>query len=70
MDRPYTFMQAMVAGMFRLPWEDEVKVTDGTSCGFPAPTPIFGPKAAKARRSNFLGGRRLRLARLSLVLAL
>ena len=29
------FMQAMVAGTCRLPWESEVKVTDGTSCGFP-----------------------------------
>jgi formamidase len=48
MDCPYTFMQDMVAGTFRLPWEDQVKVTDGTSCGFPAPTRIFGPRTAKA----------------------
>ena len=48
MDCPYTFMQDMVAGTFRLPWEDQVKVTDGTSCGFPAPTRVFGAKAAKA----------------------
>jgi len=48
MDCPYTFMQDMVAGTFRLPWEDQVKVTDGTSCGFPVPTRVFGPKAAKA----------------------
>ena len=27
-------MQDLVAGRYRLPWEDEVKVTDGTSCGF------------------------------------
>jgi formamidase len=47
MDCPYTFMQDMVAGTFRLPWEDQVKVTDGTSCGFPAPTRMFG-KTAKA----------------------
>jgi formamidase len=46
-DCPYTFMQDMVAGTFRLPWEDQVKVTDGTSCGFPAPTRMFG-KTAKA----------------------
>jgi formamidase len=38
----------MVAGTFRLPWEDQVKVTDGTSCGFPAPTRIFMDKTAKA----------------------
>ena len=48
MDCPYTFMQDMVAGTFRLPWEDQVKITDGTSCGFPAPTRVFGPKTAKA----------------------
>jgi formamidase len=47
MDCPYTFMQDMVAGTFRLPWEDQVKVTDGTSCGFAAPTRVFG-KTAKA----------------------
>jgi formamidase len=48
MDCPYTFMQDMVAGTSRLPWKDQVKVTDGTSCGFPAPTRIFGSKGAKA----------------------
>ncbi len=36
-DCPYTYMQDLVAGRYRLPWEDEVVVTDGTSCGFPAP---------------------------------
>jgi formamidase len=41
-DCPYTFMHDMVAGKYRLPWEDEVKVTDGTSCGFPAPTRSYG----------------------------
>ena len=36
-DCPYTFMQDLVAGTYRLPWEDQVEVTDGTSCGFPKP---------------------------------
>jgi formamidase len=45
-DCPYTFMQDMVAGQYRLPWEDTVRVTDGTSCGFPAPTRVYGQKAA------------------------
>jgi formamidase len=45
-DCPYTFMQDLVAGQYRLPWEDEVRVTDGTSCGFPAPTRVFGRKEA------------------------
>jgi formamidase len=30
-------MRDMVEGRYRLPWEDEVKVIDGTSCGFAPP---------------------------------
>jgi formamidase len=41
-DCPYTFMQDMVAGRYRLPWEGEVIHTDGTSCGFPVPTRTYG----------------------------
>lgn len=37
-DCPYTYMQDLVAGRYRLPWEDEVAITDGTSCGFAKPT--------------------------------
>jgi formamidase len=37
-DCPYTFMHDLVAGQYRLPWENEVQVHDGTSCGFEAPT--------------------------------
>jgi formamidase len=48
MDCPYTFMQDMVNGTFRLPWEDQVKITDGTTCGFPAPMRMFSAQAAKA----------------------
>jgi formamidase len=47
-DCPYTFMQDMVAGTYRLPWEDEVVHKDGTSCGFPAPTRDFGQKIDRA----------------------
>ncbi|WP_321845125.1 formamidase [Paraburkholderia bannensis] len=36
-DCPYTFMQDMVRGEYRLPWESAVRVTDGTSCGFAPP---------------------------------
>jgi len=36
-DCPYTYMKDMVEGNYRLPWEDEVVYTDGTSCGFDAP---------------------------------
>jgi formamidase len=43
-DCPYTFMHDLVAGRYRLPWEDEVEVTDGTSCGLPKPTRLYrGP---------------------------
>ncbi len=37
-DCPYTYMRDLVDGRYRLPWEDQVVHTDGTSCGFPAPT--------------------------------
>lgn len=36
-DCPYTYMQDLVAGRYRVPWEDEVEVTDGTAQGFPPP---------------------------------
>ncbi len=47
-DCPYTFMQDMVAGTYRLPWEDEVVHVDGTSCGFPAPERMHGQSSRKA----------------------
>ena len=40
-DCPYTFMHDLVAGRYRLPWEDSVIVTDGTGCGLPAPTRTY-----------------------------
>jgi formamidase len=47
-DAPYSYMHDLVAGRYRLPWEDKVKVTDGTSCGFEKPARHYGgiPKAA------------------------
>ena len=36
-DCPYTYMHDMAAGTYRLPWSADVKVTDGTSCGFAPP---------------------------------
>lgn len=41
-DCPYSFMQDLVAGRYRLPWEEQVKVKDGTSCGFPVPNRHYG----------------------------
>ena len=42
-DCPYTFMHDLVAGRYRLPWEDQVQVVDGTPCGFAAPTRKYAP---------------------------
>jgi formamidase len=41
-DCPYTYMHDLVAGEYRLPWEDEVVHRDGSSCGFAAPTRAWG----------------------------
>jgi formamidase len=40
-DCPYTYMQDLVAGRYRLSWEDEVAVTDGTGFGFPEPHRLY-----------------------------
>jgi formamidase len=40
-DCPYTYMHDLMAGTYRLPWEESVQHTDGTSCGFPAPTRVY-----------------------------
>jgi formamidase len=47
-DCPYTFMQDLVAGKYRLPWEDDVVHKDGTGYGFPKPTRKYGQTFAKA----------------------
>ena len=44
-DCPYTYMHDLVAGRYRLPWESEVKQTDGTSSGFKRPTRHYKPAA-------------------------
>ena len=36
-DCPYTYMKDLVSGKYRVPWEEDVRVKDGTSEGFPAP---------------------------------
>jgi len=36
-DCPYTYMHDLAAGRYRLPWEADVQVTDGTGCGLPPP---------------------------------
>ena len=49
-DCPYTYMHDLAAGRYRLPWEDQVRVVDGTSCGFPAPTRAYGAGQTPAAR--------------------
>lgn len=44
-DCPYSYMRDLAAGRYRLPWEDTVRVTDGTSSGFARPTRRY--RAAK-----------------------
>ena len=51
-DCPYTYMQDLVAGRYRLPWEAEVKVTDGSSCGFEPPTRSYSPAAPARKRAS------------------
>jgi formamidase len=45
-DCPYSFMTDLAAGKYRLPWEKEVAVTDGTSCGFARPARRYGEAAS------------------------
>lgn len=40
-DCPYSYMTDLAAGKYALPWEDQVKVIDGTPCGFDAPTRTY-----------------------------
>ena len=49
-DCPYTFMHDLVAGRYRLPWEEEVVHKDGTAYGFAAPTRLFGEKRKEAAK--------------------
>lgn len=36
-DCPYTYMQDLVAGRYRLPWEEQVQIRDGVAVGFGPP---------------------------------
>jgi hypothetical protein len=47
-DCPYTFMQDLVAGRYCLPWGEEVRHFDGTSCGFPKPRRRYGERLDRA----------------------
>jgi formamidase len=47
-DCPYTYMQDLVAGRYRVPWEDLVVHVDGTSSGFAKPTRRYGERLDQA----------------------
>jgi formamidase len=47
-DCPYTYMQDLVAGRYRLAWEDEVVHVDGTSSGFAKPIRRYGERLERA----------------------
>jgi formamidase len=47
-DCPYTFMQDLVAGEYRLPWEASIKVKDGQPSGFAAPVRSYGESFQEA----------------------
>jgi formamidase len=47
-DCPDTYMRDLVAGQYRLPWEDSMQVTDGTGCGIAAPARVYGASTQKA----------------------
>lgn len=47
-DCPYTYMQDLVAGTYKLPWESDVVHTDGTSCGFERPSRKYLEQKLKA----------------------
>jgi formamidase len=40
-DCPYTYMRDLVAERYRVPWENQVRVIDGTSCGFDPPRRLY-----------------------------
>jgi formamidase len=46
-------MQDLVAGRYELPWEEDVVVTDGTSCGFTAPERDYQPEPAAQTRRKY-----------------
>lgn len=51
-DCPYTYMQDLAQGRYRLPWEDEVTHTDGGSCGFGEPTREYAGSEAPEGASS------------------
>jgi formamidase len=56
-DCPYTYMQDLVAGRYRVPWEDDVVHTDGTGAGFGPPEQVrAGPRPVDGAPRGPSGG--------------
>ena len=49
-DCPYTYMKDLVAGRYALPWEADVRHTDGTACGFDPPEREYVGEEANPRQ--------------------
>lgn len=47
-DAPYSYMHDLINGRYRLPWEQTVRVTDGTPSGFAPPQRRYGEKFQEA----------------------
>ena len=52
-DCPYTYMQDLMQGTYRVPWEEDVIYKDGTKYGFPAPTRDYKGAEPPADLSKF-----------------
>ena len=73
MDCPYTFMQDMVAGRYKLPWDADIQVRDGTPCGFAPPERAYAgaePNLLDRAATADAGGLMLRLIATRLLSAL
>lgn len=55
-DCPYTYMHDLMAGRYRLPWEDEVLHRDGSSSGYAPPTRDYAGDAAPRARVRRVSG--------------
>jgi formamidase len=51
-DCPYTYMQDLIAGRYRLPWEERVEVVDGTSCGFAPPERTYAGNGSVSKQRD------------------
>ena len=40
-ENPYTFVKDLAEGKYKVPWEDEIKVKDGSIYGYPVKNDSF-----------------------------